>query len=112
MKLALQRTECGNGRTCPNINRTDRDTYVVQGYLPADLVGSTSPATTVELPLALVPELRGQPHRHGVTFTSNDSVLISGERVCDPEALRELQTPDGEAAVEIPLDVLAELTKA
>ena len=32
MLLILLRATCDDGRTCPNINATDRGTYLVQGY--------------------------------------------------------------------------------
>lgn len=36
MKLTRLGGECGDGRTCPTIYATDRDTVVVQGYTVTD----------------------------------------------------------------------------
>lgn len=96
MKLTFLRGECGNERTCPNLNLTDRDTLVVQGYVVTDSV--------VEIPLTLVPEVAGLEHPDShLKLTTNNTVLVSGRPVTDPEALRVLDLPQGEGAVEVPL---------
>ena len=80
MKLTFLRGECGNERTCPNLNLTDRDTLVVQGYIVTDSV--------VEIPLTLVPEVAGleSPHSH-LKMTANNTVLVSGRPVTGPTAI-------------------------
>lgn len=107
MKLVLVRAACGNGRTCPNINTTDRSSYVIQGYTSFEQPNSDTQAT-VEVPLDLLPELAGTPVRDGVHYTDRDTVLISGTQVTDSDALAELNLPDGESAVEVPLSLLRE----
>ncbi len=115
MKLVLQRDACGNGRTCPNLNTTDHGSYVIQGYNTCEQPVSATQAT-VEVPLALLPELAATSNRDGVRYTDRDgvrytdrdTVLISGTQVTDPEALTELNLPAGENAVEVPLSLLRE----
>lgn len=106
MKLVFQRGACGNARVCPNINSTDRDTYVVQGYITEN---AADDGYTVEVPMSLLPELASRPHREGLMFTDRDTVLVAGQRITDPETLTELALPDGEDAVEVPSSLLAEL---
>lgn len=104
MKLKLEETMCTNGRTCPNVNRSDRGTVVVQGYVvdpaAAAALGLEAGETVVEIPVGLL--------REGVVAeetrllpTGQETVLVVGKRVTDPEALAELQLPDGEDAVEV-----------
>jgi hypothetical protein len=97
VKLTFLRGECGNERTCPNLNLTDRGTLVVQGYVVTE--------STVEIPLTLVPEVvahEQHPAAH-LTLTEHHTVLVHGLPVTDPEALRILNPPHGEGAVEVPL---------
>ena len=58
MKLMLLRSQCDNGRTCPNINTSDRGTFVVQGYVPPLSDYGAFPLTpaesVVEIPLSLL----------------------------------------------------------
>ncbi|MFI6101650.1 hypothetical protein ACIA8G_39400 [Lentzea sp. NPDC051213] len=96
MKLAFLRSTCGNERTCPNINLSDRNTVVVQGYVVNE--------SAVEIPLALVPEIVAQQQLDPrLTLTEHDTVLVHGQPVTDLEALQALDPPHGEAAVEVPL---------
>jgi hypothetical protein len=96
VKLTFLRGTCGNERTCPNINLTDQNTLVVQGYVVNESV--------VEIPVALVPEVVAHqqldPH---LTLTGHSTVLVRGRPVADSETLRILNPPHGEAAVEVPL---------
>ena len=105
--LRLLRGACDNARTCPNINLTDRGTYVVQGY-PAPASGGQS---AVEIPAYLLPELADAPdwNHVGVQRLDAETLLISGVRVTDPALLAELALPVGEDAVEIQADALPPL---
>lgn len=114
MRLRLLRSVCDDWRSCPNINLTDRGTYVVQGYLvgDVDLDGDVlAPGEAiVEIPSPLLLELADdETVRHAVRRTARGTVLVRGCRVVDAEALRELILPSGEAAVEIPISALPEL---
>lgn len=109
MRLTLERGTCGNGRTCPNIQSTDRGTYIVQGYVPGYQEEAGATVAAVEVPLTLVPELEGGPVRDGLRFTAGSSVLIHGRRVSDPDLLDKLDLPEGEDAVEVPFALLPEL---
>lgn len=109
MKLVLERGACGDARVCPNINSTDRNTYVVQGYLPEPADQEDGAATSVEVPMTLLPELASRPRREGLVFTDRGTVLVTGKRVTEQQVLAELALPDGEDAVEVPLSLLAEL---
>jgi hypothetical protein len=114
MRLTLLRSNCGGGRTCPTINLTDRGTYVVQGYLVADVdLGGEVLApgeAIVEVPSSLLPELADDmTARYAARRTDQGTVLVRGRSVVDAEALRELNLPGGEATVEIPISALPEL---
>ncbi|WP_307834323.1 hypothetical protein [Paractinoplanes lichenicola] len=57
-QLTLVTTLCGGG-TCPTVYRTDRDTFVVQGYtVTAEAAGLDLPAgeQLVEIPAELLAE--------------------------------------------------------
>lgn len=114
MKLILLRSTCGETRTCPNINITDRRTYVVQGALVTglDLDGHVlrSGEAVVEIPSSLLPELSADDTAHGAARHSDrGTVLVCGRLIVDTEVLRVLDLPDGEAAVEVPIGVLPKL---
>lgn len=106
MKIVLVRSSCGNGRTCPNINRSDRDTWVVQGW---KVTGNQS---VVEVPISLLPEVVALGSRVGLEVTDHETVLVTGIPVTDVEVLAELKLPSNEGAVEIDHRVLAELEAA
>lgn len=117
MRLTLLRSTCGGGRACPNINLTDQGTYVVQGYelTGLDLTGYALAAdeAIVEVPESLLPELAGAETGSGaVRRTDRGTFLVRGRTLVDTEALRELNLPAGEAAVEIPASMLPELETA
>jgi len=62
MHLTLLRGECPDGKTCPAVYRTDRDTLAVVGSTITDpdvLAGLGLPAheSVVEIPLSLLPEV-------------------------------------------------------
>ncbi|MGH3774648.1 MAG: hypothetical protein ACRDRR_02745 [Pseudonocardiaceae bacterium] len=109
MRLILLRSTCGDTRSCPNINATDRGTYVVQGYLVADHAALAPGDSVVEVPSSLLPELTGRDAAHdALGRTGRGTILIRG-RTVDAEALRELNLPAGEAAIEIPMSALPTL---
>ena len=119
MNLVLLRSTCDNARVCPNINITDRGTFVVQGppaakHSAAALTGLHPDLgdTVVEIPLSLVPELDVTAPRTGLRSTGSGTVLIQGVRVTDQEALTELNLPVHETAVEIPTALLHEVREA
>lgn len=114
MLLALIRG-CSDGKTCPALHRTDRDTVVVQGWEVTDteLPGQLDlPAggQAVEVPAGLVAEaLAGWPALHS---TGRGTVLVPGIPVTDQDALQYLRLPAGEQAVEVPASHLAEVLRA
>ncbi len=117
MRLIFLRGTCDGTRTCPNINATDRDTYVVQGYPVTDLdLGAhmlRPGESVVEVPSSLLPELATDETAHGaVRRTDQGTFLVRGRLVVDEEALGELNLPAGEVAVEIPISALPELEVA
>lgn len=114
MRLIFLRGICGDTRTCPNINATDRGTYVVQGHvvtcLDPDALVLAPGESVVEVPSSLLPELADhEAARDAVRRTDHGTVLVRGRTLVDSEALRELNLPTGEAAVEIPVSTLPEL---
>lgn len=109
MKIVLLRGGCGNGRTCPTLNRTDRDSYIVQGYTSQRGLRPPDGDAVVEVPVSLLPELARTVPRSGHVLPEHGSLLVTGTQVTDSEALRVLHLPDGENAVEIPKSVFPEL---
>jgi hypothetical protein len=97
MRLICLRSTCEIGRSCPNINITDRGTYVVQGYLVSDRdLGSVlAPGElAVEIPSFLLPELRGDQTPSDILHrTDRGTILVCGRAVVDADALRELNLP-------------------
>ena len=69
MRLILLRATCDDGRTCPNINATDRGTHLVQGYPVTGLdLGGHMPGpdeAVVEIQASLLPELAADDVAHG-----------------------------------------------
>ncbi|MGH3885969.1 MAG: hypothetical protein ACRDSZ_05240 [Pseudonocardiaceae bacterium] len=113
MKLILLRSTCDDTRSCPNINATDRGSYVVQGYPAADHAVLAPGESVVEVPSSLLPELAGRDTAHdAVRRTGRGTFLVRGRTLVDAAALQELSLPAGEAAVEIPVSALPELEVA
>jgi hypothetical protein len=113
MRPILLRSTCDDTRSCPNINATDRGTYVVQGYPAADHAALAPGESVVEVPSSLLPELAGHEATHdAIRRPDRGTVLIRGRTLVDVEALRELNLPAGEAAVEISMSVLPKLEVA
>lgn len=54
-------SECGTGKTCPRIGRTDRGTVLVQGYpiseADAEHLGVPAGEMVIEVPESLLPEV-------------------------------------------------------
>ncbi|MGH3824951.1 MAG: hypothetical protein ACRDRA_19255 [Pseudonocardiaceae bacterium] len=60
--------------------------------------------------MSLLPELADdETVRYAARRTSRGTILVRGRSVVDPEALRELNLPVGEAAIEIPISALPQL---
>lgn len=113
MRLILLRSTCGDTRSRPNINATDRGTYVVQGYLVADHAALAPGESVVEVPSSLLPELAGCDAAHdAIRRMDRGTILIRGRTIVDAEALRELRLSAGEVAIEIPMSAMPVLEVA
>lgn len=115
MLVKLIRGDCSDGKTCPALHRTDRDTVLIQGWPVTDatLLGQLDlPAgmQAVEVPAELLAEvLDSWPALHK---TGNGTVIAPGTAVTDPDALRQLRLPTHEQVVEVPAAVLTEVLQA
>lgn len=115
MVVKLVRSTCNDGKTCPALHRTDRDTVVVQGWVVADAevlaqLELPAGAEAVEVPTGLLAEaLDSCP---ALRPTDRGTVIVPGTAISDPETLRELRLPPGERAVEVPAHLLAEVLLA
>jgi hypothetical protein len=109
MKIVLLRGGCGNGRTCPTLNSTDRDSYIVQGYVAPQGRHLRAGQAVVTVPLSLLPELACTASANGHVLPAAGGLMVTGTQVTDAEALRTLALPDGENAVEIPKSLVPEL---
>jgi len=119
MELHRLRGSCNDGKTCPTLYRSDRETAVVQGWIITDpstvaLAGGVGDGESlVEIPADLVEEALRQGSRPALTRTNHDTVVIRGRTLTDVEALAQLgPLPSTEAVVEIGLDLIAEVTHA
>ena len=119
--MALQRLRgsCNDGKTCPTLYRSDRETAVVQGWIITDpdtvaLAGDLSEGeSVVEIPAGLVDEaLQGRPRR-ALTQTDHDTVIVRGRTLTASEVSAEIgPIPATEAAVEIEFKLIAEVACA
>lgn len=97
----------------PTLFATDRDSYVVQGWIVTDpkilvMIEVSDGETIVEVPAALMAHL-AQDGLSGdlvnvvppiVHITENGNYIIKGRRVTDTEALEQMNIPDHETCVE------------
>ena len=106
---------CSDGKTCPALYRTDRDTVVIRGWLVTEptLLGELGLAAgveAVEVPAPLLAEVLDT--WQALHKTDNETVIAPGTAVTDPDALRQLRLPARERAVEVPASLLAEVLQA
>ncbi|MCD0448160.1 hypothetical protein LO762_02955 [Actinocorallia sp. API 0066] len=106
----------------PTLYRTDADSYIVQGWIVSDpdvlaLLTLTDDETVVEVTPKLMDFLtedgRG-PVRHLVPpivhVLENSNYIVRGTRVTDPETLAQMNIPDHETCVLIPVSTMLLLT--
>ncbi len=138
MRITYLRDTSPTRNTCPTLYATDRGTFIVQGKLVFDprVVGSfgllpgeaivevptrllAEVAEKVTLPtqdagpgtgLALVRAIPGDIRSSSVSATSRNSFIVTGLTVTDPEALAAMNIPDDETAVEVPRELLSEIS--
>jgi hypothetical protein len=115
MIVTRVRGVCDDGKTCPALHLTDRDTAVIQGWAVDDAevlaqLGLPAGSGAVEVPSALLAEvLHCWP---ALRRTSWGTVIVPGIVVSDPDALMQLCLPPGERAVEVPAGSLAGVLQA
>lgn len=98
----------------PTLFATDRDSYVVQGWIVIDpeilsMIAVSDDETVVEVPATLMAHLAKDGLSGDVMnlvppivhMTENGNYIIKGSRVTDPEALGQMTIPDHEACVEV-----------
>ncbi len=98
----------------PTLFATDRDSYVVQGYIVTDpeilaRIAVSDEETIVEVPATLMTHLAKDRLSGDVVnlippivhITENGNYIIKGSRVTDPEALGQMTIPDHETCVEV-----------
>ncbi|OEV03776.1 hypothetical protein AN219_38090 [Streptomyces nanshensis] len=101
---------------CPTLYATDRDTYLVQGWVvfANDLLMQLDlpeGQAAVEVPTELFEHLEKDGLPAGefrrlddplMILTPNGTFVVQGLEVTDPEALAQMDIPDYESVVEIP----------
>ncbi len=97
MRLRCLGVGSQNG-TCPTLFASDRGTYVIQGWrigpdgsvieIPHILLGFLEPGTCLGATL---------------TDTGRGTFTLSGATVTDLEALQQMNLPDHETAIEVPM---------
>jgi len=98
----------------PTLFSTDRDSYVVQGWIVTDseilaMIVVRDDETIVEVPAALMAHLAKDGLSGDVVnlvppivhIAENGNYIIKGSRVTDPEALGQMDIPDHETCVEV-----------
>jgi hypothetical protein len=106
----------------PTLYATDRDTYVVQGWIvtePETLarIDLADNETVVEVPAKLMTHLSKDGLDGEVTklvhpivhVLVNGNYIVKGVRVVDTEALGQMDIPDHETCVEVPKSAVAAL---
>ncbi len=106
----------------PTLYATDRDTYVVQGWIVTDpkalaLVATADDETIVEVPPKLMIHLAKDGLPGDVTnivppivhVLENGNYIVRGVRVTNDEALGQMSIPDHETCVEVPKSAVAAL---
>jgi hypothetical protein len=98
----------------PTLFATDRDSYVVQGWIITDpeilaMVTVSDDETIVEVPATLMAHLAKDGLNGDVLnvvppivhTTANGNYIIKESRVTDPDALGQMTIPDHETCVEV-----------
>jgi hypothetical protein len=101
---------------------TDRDSYVVQGWIVTDpevlaMIVMSHGEAIVEVPAALLAHLTNDGLSGDVVnlvspivhITPEGNYIIRGRRVTDPEALGQMTIPDYETCVEVSRSAFAAL---
>jgi hypothetical protein len=109
----------------PTLFATDRDSYVVQGFIVTDpeilaVIEVSDGETVVEVPAALMAHLAKDGLSGDVVnlippivhITENGNYIIRGRLVTDPEALGQMTIPDHETCVEVSRSAVAALVGA
>lgn len=106
----------------PTLYATDRNTYVVQGWIVTDptalsLITTAGDETIVEVPPKLMIHLAADGLAGEVSHLippivhvlDNGNYIIKGTRVTDTDALARMSIPGHETCVEVPKSAVAEL---
>ncbi|MGQ0773959.1 MAG: hypothetical protein ACT4NY_06010 [Pseudonocardiales bacterium] len=109
----------------PTLFATDRDSYVVQGYIVTDpeilaMIVLRDEETIVEVPAALMTHLAKDGLSGDVVnlvppimhITENGNYIIKGLRVTDTEALGQMDISDHETCVEVARSAIVALVGA
>ncbi|RTL63151.1 hypothetical protein [Pseudonocardia sp. N23] len=105
MKITVLRTECANGRTCPQIAMTEDGDLLFQGRMAAEGPGWAE----VWIPTTLTD---GCDLSHLVADESGTLVRVRGERVTDAAVLLFLRVPEHEVVVRAAREMLPEVLAA
>jgi hypothetical protein len=106
----------------PTLFATDRDSYVVQGWMVTDpeilaMIAVSDDETVVEVPATLMAHLAKDGLSGDVVnlvppivhIAENGNYIIRGWRVTDTEALGQMSIPDHETCVEVSRSAIAAL---
>lgn len=112
MQLTFLGKESAGGDS-PTLYATDRETYVIQGWIVDDAIvtGLALPdtMTCVEVPPRLFQHLandgvdvgQAEPRFPVVHVTHSGTFIVRGQRVDEADALAKMRIPDYESCVEI-----------
>ncbi|QXJ20773.1 hypothetical protein AGRA3207_001543 [Actinomadura graeca] len=119
MVLVFLGKETTSGQS-PTLYATDRDSYVVQGWIVNDTeivarMSLSDDETLVEVPKRLMSHLAKDGLRGEVTNTVPSMIevneignyIIKGLRVSDRSALSQMDIPEHETCIEVPRKLMA-----
>jgi hypothetical protein len=122
---AMRLTFLGNDsqpNQSPTLYATDRDSYVVQGWIITDshllaTIAVADDETIVEVPPKLMTHLGADGLSGEIAIVAEPIVhvaeegncIIKGMRVTDPDALGQMDIPSHETCVEVPKSAVAAL---
>ncbi len=109
----------------PTLYATDRDSYVVQGWIVTDpqilaMITVSDDETIVEVPAKLMVHLAKDGLAGEVVnlippivhVTQNGNYIVLGKRVTDREALGQMNIPDHETCVEVSRSAVVALERS
>ncbi|MGI5291118.1 hypothetical protein ACQEVF_48485 [Nonomuraea polychroma] len=113
----LGKDSASAGGDSPTLYATDRDSFVIQGWIIPTPEALPTDQTRVEIPFNLFEHfakdgLHKVAPRHGgpiVHVSDHETCIVQGTIVTDPDALSQMRIPSHESCVEVSRGAIAAL---